>query len=115
MMATQPHGSKNAAKVCGAKTRRGTACRRAAMPNGKCYNHGGKSLRWMAHPNFKHGRYSKYSGISEQEKADRLRKRNKEKQWKAFDEAVKQFVRAKGREPTIIEQTSILRTILRET
>jgi hypothetical protein len=30
------------------------------MENGRCYLHGGKSLRGLAHPNFKTGRYSKY-------------------------------------------------------
>jgi hypothetical protein len=30
------------------------------MPNGRCANHGGKSLKGFAHPNYKHGCYSKY-------------------------------------------------------
>lgn len=47
-------------KACGAKTRAGTRCKRAAMPNGRCHLHGGKSLSGVAHPNFKTGRYSKY-------------------------------------------------------
>ena len=29
--------------------------------SGRCNLHGGKSLAWFAHPNYKHGRYSKYS------------------------------------------------------
>lgn len=29
------------------------------MANGKCYHHGGKSLRGIAHPSTTHGRYSK--------------------------------------------------------
>lgn len=45
---------------CGAKTRSGTPCRMAAMPNGRCKLHGGKSLGGMAAPALKHGRYSKY-------------------------------------------------------
>ncbi|WP_424959156.1 HGGxSTG domain-containing protein [Hyphomicrobium sp. 1Nfss2.1] len=28
---------------CGARTRRGTACLRKALPNGRCPNHGGLS------------------------------------------------------------------------
>lgn len=48
--------------ACGAETRSGKPCRRAPMENGKCSNHGGKSLGGRAHPNYKHGRYSKYSG-----------------------------------------------------
>lgn len=42
-------------KECGAKTRAGTPCRRAAMPNGRCSKHGGKSPGGK----IKHGRYSK--------------------------------------------------------
>jgi hypothetical protein len=32
-----------AAKRCGAKTRRGTECQSPAMPNGRCRMHGGTS------------------------------------------------------------------------
>jgi hypothetical protein len=46
-------------KACGAKTRAGGTCRRAAMPNGRCSKHGGKSLVGPAAPRFRHGRYSK--------------------------------------------------------
>jgi hypothetical protein len=46
--------------ICGAKTRSGTPCKRAPRYNGRCNLHGGKSLAWFAHPNFKHGLYSKY-------------------------------------------------------
>ena len=49
---------------CGAKTRKGTPCRAAAMKNGRCRMHGGKStgprpgsLRGNQH-NFEHGLYS---------------------------------------------------------
>lgn len=44
------------AKLCGAKTRTGGSCRQAAMPNGRCRLHGGKSPPpGPAHPRFKHG------------------------------------------------------------
>lgn len=46
--------------TCGAKTRKGTPCKNPPMANGRCRFHGGKSLGGIAHPNFKHGRYSKY-------------------------------------------------------
>src|SRR5262245_19691930 len=46
-------------KPCGAKTRAGGPCQRAAMPNGRCSKHGGKSLVGPAAPGFRHGRYSK--------------------------------------------------------
>jgi hypothetical protein len=54
-------------KLCGAKTRAGTACKRSArQPQGRCRLHGGLSLGGVAHPNFKHGRRSKYlSGLPE--------------------------------------------------
>jgi hypothetical protein len=48
-------------KLCGAKKRRkDETCRAPAMPNGRCRIHGGLSLGGIAHPNFKHGRRSKY-------------------------------------------------------
>jgi hypothetical protein len=47
-------------KLCGAKTSSGGTCKRAARPNGRCNLHGGKNLAGAAHPQFKHGRYSRY-------------------------------------------------------
>lgn len=45
--------------LCGAQTRRGTPCRRRRAPGRpRCNLHGGKSLRGIAHPRFKHGLYS---------------------------------------------------------
>lgn len=44
---------------CGAKTRSGEPCKTWAMPNGRCRMHGGKSLSGVAHPNYRHGGYSK--------------------------------------------------------
>lgn len=41
------------------------------MPNGRCANHGGKSLAWFAHPNFKHGCYSKYAFERERYRRER--------------------------------------------
>ncbi|HME23426.1 MAG TPA: HGGxSTG domain-containing protein [Acetobacteraceae bacterium] len=51
---------------CGARTRRGDPCRSAAMPNGRCRMHGGKStgprtaegLERMRRAKTKHGSYS---------------------------------------------------------
>ena len=103
MKAQTPLEDKNKIKNCGAKTRRGTPCRRAPMRNGRCSNHGGKSLIYIAHPNYKHGRYSKYSGIPQMEKAERYRKRHFERRLKAFDKAIGQFIQVKGREPTASE------------
>ena len=54
---------------CGAKTRRGTDCRRPAYKkNGRCGLHGGKStgartpegLQRISAANLKHGRYTKF-------------------------------------------------------
>ncbi len=47
-------------KRCGAKTRSGTPCRTFPMANGRCRLHGGKSLKGIASPRFKTGKYSKY-------------------------------------------------------
>jgi hypothetical protein len=52
---------------CGAKTRRGTACRCPAMRNGRCRLHGGRStgpttwegIERIKGANTKHGRYKK--------------------------------------------------------
>jgi len=46
--------------ICGAKKKDGTECKRAAMPNGRCYLHGGKTPTGIALPQTRHGRYSKY-------------------------------------------------------
>ena len=47
-------------KSCGARTRSGGRCKNMAMyPAGRCRLHGGKSLRGLASPRYKHGRYSK--------------------------------------------------------
>lgn len=47
--------------ICGAKTKNGP-CRNYPMTNGsgRCRLHGGKSLRGLASPTFKTGRYSKF-------------------------------------------------------
>ncbi len=101
----KPHRSKN--KYCGAKTRQGTPCRRFSRSNGRCSLHGGKSPRWFAHPNYKHGRYSKYSGIPQMEKAQRLKEKHFQKRIKAFDKAIEQFIKMKGRAPSESEATAI--------
>jgi hypothetical protein len=46
--------------LCGAKKKDGTPCQRRSMPNGRCYFHGGKSLRGIASASYKTGKYSKY-------------------------------------------------------
>ena len=47
-------------QTCGAKTRSGGRCKNLAMhPAGRCRMHGGTSLRGLASPRYKHGRYSK--------------------------------------------------------
>lgn len=47
-------------KKCGAKTRDGTPCENAPMPNGRCRMHGGATPVALALPQTKSGRYSKY-------------------------------------------------------
>lgn len=45
---------------CGAKTRKGTPCKSAAMENGRCRMHGGLSPKGVDHPSFKTGQHSRY-------------------------------------------------------
>lgn len=45
--------------LCGAKTRQGGVCKQAALANGRCHYHGGKSPGGIASPHYKDGRYSK--------------------------------------------------------
>ena len=62
-------GNWDNAPRCGAKTRAGTPCRSAAMPNGRCRLHGGKSTgpkteagrAAIRASRTKHGRYSQDS------------------------------------------------------
>ncbi|MDP7098055.1 MAG: HGGxSTG domain-containing protein [Rhodospirillales bacterium] len=59
---------------CGAKTRRETPCQSAAMPNGRCRMHGGKSPGAPCGPangNYRHGRYTK-EAIAERRSVRRL-------------------------------------------
>ena len=59
-------GNPNNAPRCGAKTRAGTPCKAAAMKNGRCRMHGGKStgprnqegIERIRASRMKHGRYS---------------------------------------------------------
>jgi hypothetical protein len=59
-------GDWNNAPRCGARTRKGTPCRSAAMPNGRCRMHGGMStgaktvegIERIRAARTKHGRYS---------------------------------------------------------
>ncbi len=49
------------AAKCGAKTRSGKPCKKPGVgAGGRCKFHGGESLSGPAHPNFRHGRHSKY-------------------------------------------------------
>lgn len=51
---------KTKPKKCGAKTRAGGKCGNLPMSNGRCYLHGGKSLKGLASPSLVTGRHSKY-------------------------------------------------------
>ncbi len=44
--------------ICGIIKKDGKPCRGHAMPNGRCYKHGGATPAGLASPNFKHGKYS---------------------------------------------------------
>ena len=50
-------------KLCGAKNRSGSLCKRApAKGRNRCKLHGGATLQGKNAPNYKHGLYSKYLG-----------------------------------------------------
>lgn len=77
------HGSPTDAQ-CGAKTRSGEPCRNRPMTAGRCRMHGGASRFWFAHPNYKHGRYSKYSLEGRRLQAERKARKRQREQRKAF-------------------------------
>jgi hypothetical protein len=58
-------------KDCGARTRTGGSCRAGAMPNGRCRMHGGKSPKSWRSPQWRHGRFSRYSAAGEIEREAR--------------------------------------------
>ena len=69
-MKDEPHASilrdrlalANASPRCGARRRDGETCQGAAMPNGRCRMHGGKSPgapKGEANGNYRHGRFTR--------------------------------------------------------
>jgi hypothetical protein len=74
-------GDWNNAPNCGAKTRKGTPCRSAAMKNGRCRMHGGKStgprtaagIERIRASRTKHGRYSQASIARRREAREAIR------------------------------------------
>jgi hypothetical protein len=90
MNTNEPHESARAGARCGAKTRSGSPCKRlpAAKSNsGRCNLHGGKSLSWIAHPNYKHGLYSKYTMQGIERRAG-IARRKRERAWRKEDRYV---------------------------
>lgn len=105
---------KNTDKMCGAKTRSGEPCRRPPVPQGRfwisgnlrCHLHGGKSLAGYAHPNFKHGRYSKViNGLHAEEIAA---EKAKKKRQRAINKACREFEKKYKRQPTFEEFSRIV-------
>lgn len=74
-------GDWNNAPRCGAMTRKGTPCRSAAMPNGRCRMHGGMStgprtaegIERIRAARTKHGRYSQASIARRREAREAIR------------------------------------------
>ena len=69
------HDSNNV--FCGARTRKGGKCRQLAMPNGRCYFHGGKSRSGMDHGRYKEGNFTK-EAIAERRKISELMRMSRE-------------------------------------
>ncbi len=94
-----PQGNPMNAPRCGAKTRRGTACRAPAMPNGRCRMHGGGStgprteagLARCRRVRYRHGRYS----VEAQERRKEIRKLMA--QFDTFLQRLGEFTATKGK------------------
>lgn len=57
--ALPPQFDENGKQICGAKTSKGTPCRKPPKPGkNRCKLHGGNNLSGIAHPNYKDGRYT---------------------------------------------------------
>ena len=77
-----PPGDPNTAPRCGAKTRRGTACRCPAMHNGRCRIHGGLStgpktaegIERIRRAVTKHGFYSKAARLERKQQRELLKR-----------------------------------------
>jgi hypothetical protein len=78
-------------KSCGAKTRSGTPCRRKPRKNGRCRLHGGLSRAGFAHPNYKHGRYSKDPLASFEAKREALLAKRRAESEKFFNDRLERF------------------------
>ena len=87
----EPVQLKNATR-CGAKTRSGAPGKSPAVRGRKrCRMHGGQSRKWIAHPNYKHGQFSKYSLLGPRPSADkeaRQRLREKKRSWRERRDAL---------------------------
>ena len=60
--------------VCGAKTRKGTPCTQKPVKGmTRCKMHGGTQPVGIASPNFKHGRYSKFTVVGLEQKVEELK------------------------------------------
>ena len=56
---TRPSPLQGEILLCGSKCRDGSPCTQPAMANGRCRMHSGGAAEGIAHPAFKHGRYSR--------------------------------------------------------
>lgn len=80
MNAAIPHEGR-----CNARTRAGGLCRRRPRPPlPRCNLHGGKSLFGIAHPNYKHGLYSKHCPAGRVRRAEAEARRRRRALWRAF-------------------------------
>lgn len=78
-------------KLCGAKTRSGKPCKaKPVWGMVRCRMHGGKSLRGYAHPNYKHGLYSKHSFEGMMKRAELKKEKIRMKAIKTFAETYRE-------------------------
>lgn len=110
---------ENEDERCGAKTRSGKPCQRRPLKykgwlpykpkKGRCHLHGGKSLKGYGHPNYKHGRYSRF--IQNMWADSNARRAQEHKREMAINKALQHFVKIKGRKPNHKERLRILKNL----
>jgi hypothetical protein len=99
---------------CRAKRRDGTPCgNNHVKGRHRCRMHGGKSRWWVAHPNYKHGRYSKFA-LAAREEAEARRRRKRQRTTRAVLRKLDAWLAGRGGECAACEWWAAVRRIRRE-